>query len=125
MKFPPAIVLRGYYPLVKLSFVQGVSLRQIYLITKNFNATSSAFILQVCSWFAHGQNHNHGFDMKYLDDSRIRNFNFILVRCLLVFCVIFQVIRVFIIRVFVFQNICIRKVTYSICYSGFFYNLFS
>ena len=44
----------------------------IYLITKDFNATSSAFILQVCSWFSHGQNHNHGFDMKYLDDSRIR-----------------------------------------------------
>ena len=47
--------------------------------------------------------------------------SYILIRCLLVFYVIFQVIRVFVIRAFVLKNICISRISYSVCYSGFIY----
>ena len=116
-KFSPVILLGGYYPLVKLPFLQGVFLEHKFvrlqkivkllvpILYYKFASQSTLYIIMVLRWMI----------------SRMWSFNFILMRCLQVFCVIFQVIRVFIVRAIVFQNIRISKVSYSVGYSGFIY----
>ena len=77
-KFSPTILLGGYYPLVKLPFLQGVFLEHkfvrlqkilkqlVQILYYKFASQSTVYIIMVLRWMI----------------SRMWSFNFILMRCL-------------------------------------------